>query len=307
VGFTLTRALSSDVTMAPPRYKLPEDEPDIAIAKPPSSAVYGRLGGGIEVETKPPVLEGRLVAANITAVTPGEAPPGAKVVIRGGQFDKKRDRLLSVQFDYLGTPFQMVLNIVSWKDDEIVARVPAFDEEMFRVPSYVEAKALPAPISTYASMNKLSGSLAIRREPDQLDSNEWEFDLAMTPTEPDIYLLQENVARNREMWIYGSGLGEGVGNIYYRNALLALLPRFGSYPRLEVVEWGSTAIKVRIPADVEPGSYSVWVTNAFGRASNEANIDVVEAEVIPPGVEPKDLKSRPIRRIEGDVPLRLEE
>ncbi len=320
VDFTMTRASSSDVTMAPPRYKLPEDEPDIAIAKPPSSTVFGRIGEGPKIEAKaePMVATIEQPFGAIDSVMPERAPMGAMVTVRGLNFGVQADRNLSLYFKADENEFYIDLDVISWRNDEIVARIPGYDSIRFRFEPFLSRSAIPPTREGLKSMfmtKSLLGVLGILKPDGEFASNYLRFQLMPIPDKPEIYVLDGTVSQSDILNIYGIGLGERKSPcaIFHSKSIFTYYLPFGVDSTFDIDNWKSTSVSTKVPADAPTGVHYIWLRNGAGEISNKVRVIINERIEVPAGgMEREDedrdkLKTRPIRKIEGDVPLRLEE
>jgi len=274
--------------------------------------VEGKLGEDSMLEREDGSMTAELAPspAIISSFQPIDPMPGETLIIKGENFGLPipGKRVVTIYFapPVTATAVYMDLDVLSWKDDEIVARVPGVDEKSFRTAPYAASvKILPSNVDDLGK-KILSGNLMIAMLPEQINSNELAVRLRPVSDNPEIYVIDTTIPPGGELVIYGSGLGEKgeSSETFFATGMPYVAPH-STANRFEIVHWGNSVIKLIAPAEMKSGSYTIWVRDSAGKASNR-----IEIKVRPPVEVPAagtKMKSRKVRMPPPDKIIRMGE
>ncbi len=178
-------------------------------------------------------------------------------------------------------PFVMELEVISWSDAMIVARIPGFDTASFRdVPygaPYDMTGRLPEETVAYFDGHSVPGLVKILVEEDRVISNygnSRQFTITPSTDMPAINRLSASARHAGDgLWIFGSNFGTEAGEVIFKDSS-------GADTVITPSGWSTTDTTIRIPDAMRAGTYSIFVRriNREGTATNDSEPKAINIE-----------------------------
>jgi len=213
----------------------------------------------------------------VRSISPTSGPPGAYVEISGACLgDSSTGNSIQLMGGSNLNPIDVNLEIVSWTDRSIIARIPSPDRirnvgghyMMHREGTYDQSSTpLNYSVHVYLGRNDVRGP---------------EFTIVpYDESSPPVIcnLDKTSILAGNCLMIYGTQFGpagRARGEVFYKNG--------GEIVNISDPLWTSTVVRACLPNDIEPGEYEIYVTRYSGRArikSNTLNFNVIEIRAMP--------------------------